>query len=475
MQSKQVAQKETFVVDSFGTKYQLIKSIGEGGQGKVLTTAHPNMLVKISRGIKQQDVLKQRRSQIERVIRSPLRDLRIALPSAVLSLPSQVGYVMELMDGLEPLSEQIERIYTEDGLSVQKYRDTGSLSRRLLILKELAETLAKLHGRGYAFGDLSPSNIFISKSVDYHQVWLIDSDNISISEQLNDSQFYTPGYGAPEIIRGESGSNTCTDSWSFAVIALQILAHIHPYNSGIAVEDEEPEVAEEQSAQGEYPWIFDEEDDSNEWAGSGIPILEFINSDLASLFQRCFSLSRIHDGIIERPSMAEWHLELHKIIQLLLKCQNPDCYSDFVAQRGAKTCPFCDSKLAEDQYLHMSLWGYDSENMLGQSHLYKTDEELYISQNQEKPLYIEPYSIFDIDELKAWCSLKVINDCVEITPHEDKGVYIFNSAFSKFIPVNRKQILRKSSSGEKRSVYLTHSSLVSDVKALDGLYWRIEW
>lgn len=40
MQSKQVAQKEKFVVDSFGTKYQLIKSIGEGGQGKVLETDH---------------------------------------------------------------------------------------------------------------------------------------------------------------------------------------------------------------------------------------------------------------------------------------------------------------------------------------------------------------------------------------------------------------------------------------------------
>jgi hypothetical protein len=48
---------------------------------------------------------------------------------------------MELMDGLEPLSAQIERIYSLDGqLDIIKYRDTGSFARRLLILKELAET-----------------------------------------------------------------------------------------------------------------------------------------------------------------------------------------------------------------------------------------------------------------------------------------------------------------------------------------------
>jgi DNA-binding helix-hairpin-helix protein with protein kinase domain len=60
------------------------------------------------------------------------------------------------------------------------YRDTGSFGRRLQILKQLAETLAKLHGRGLAFGDLSPNNIFVSQSVEHHQVWLIDADNIHL-------------------------------------------------------------------------------------------------------------------------------------------------------------------------------------------------------------------------------------------------------------------------------------------------------
>jgi serine/threonine protein kinase len=98
--------------------------------------------------------------------------------------------------------------------------------------------------------------------------------------------FILKGYAAPELIRKESGNNTQTDAWSFAVIALQLLANIHPFNNGIAVQDEEPEIAEEKSERGEFPWIFDTEDDSNEWSGVGFPIIRMLN-------QRLFNFSTL--------------------------------------------------------------------------------------------------------------------------------------------------------------------------------------
>lgn len=92
-------------------------------------------------------------------MRLPLRDLKIALPLSLLQSKNVQGaYVMELMDGLESLSTQIENIQKNgQQLDMFLYRDTDGFGRRLQILKQLAETLAKLHGRGLAFGDLSPN------------------------------------------------------------------------------------------------------------------------------------------------------------------------------------------------------------------------------------------------------------------------------------------------------------------------------
>ena len=188
--------QKRIVKDLQGSTYVLLEKIGEGGQGTVLKTDQVNLVVKIT-NVLPEIQLKEVRKQFKHVMRLPLRDLKIALPLSLLTLKNRAGYVMELMDGLEPLSAQIERIYNLDGqLDIIKYRDTGSFARRLLILKELAETLAKLHGKGLAFGDLSPNNFFVSTSIEHHQVWLIDADNIHYAEQSNQHHFYTRGYAA---------------------------------------------------------------------------------------------------------------------------------------------------------------------------------------------------------------------------------------------------------------------------------------
>ena len=161
------------VFDSKKTPYTLQKKLGEGGQGIVVTTDHPNIVVKISKPLSN-DELERQRMKIKKVMRANLRSLNIARPLDMLQLKSRVGYVMELMDGLESLENTLDKfsILTDDGnLNLDVYRNTGGFKRRILILKELASTLAKLHGRGMAYGDLSPNNIFISKSALYTTIF----------------------------------------------------------------------------------------------------------------------------------------------------------------------------------------------------------------------------------------------------------------------------------------------------------------
>ena len=71
-------QKRKIVQDMQGATYTLIEKIGEGGQGMVLKTDHPNIVVKISMPLEKE--VEHARNQIKKIMRLPLRDLKIALP-----------------------------------------------------------------------------------------------------------------------------------------------------------------------------------------------------------------------------------------------------------------------------------------------------------------------------------------------------------------------------------------------------------
>ena len=129
-------------------------------------------------------------------MRQPLDGLPIAHPLALVTQP-QPGYVMELMDGLIPMTDLLqvatEALMADEGLS--GFIKTGGLLRRLKMLARLARILAELHGRGLAYGDLSPENVFVSRSLEFAEVWLIDADNISSQSYESQNGLYTPDYG----------------------------------------------------------------------------------------------------------------------------------------------------------------------------------------------------------------------------------------------------------------------------------------
>lgn len=238
MSSPTTQKKNRTVIDSFGQDYELTGKLGEGGQGIVCTTNFPNVLVKIARK-SSPEKLNNWLNKIDRLMRAPLNGLPIARPLARIVKP-QPGYVMELMDGLVQLSklmqESIDALHEDIGL--QKYINQGGIVRRLRILARLARTLAELHARGLAYGDLSPANLFVSRSIEHAEVWLIDSDNIDSQSQDSAHGVYTPDYGAPEILRRESGNNSLTDSWSFAILAYNLLIMAHPLKGDMVLEGE---------------------------------------------------------------------------------------------------------------------------------------------------------------------------------------------------------------------------------------------
>lgn len=346
--------KKRTVQDRQGATYELTGKLSEGGQGIVCRTQFSGVLVKVGRFAVDDSRTKTWFQHIEWVSRLPLEALKIARPQTLIVKP-RLGYVMELMDGLVSLSEVLEESVTamHDGRGLRGFIDSGGLAKRLRLLERLCATLSKLHGRGLAYGDLSPGNIFVSRSKEHAEVWLIDCDNISLLSREGGQKIYTPDYGAPEIMRGESGINSLTDSWSVAVIAFQLMTLLHPLK-GDFVADGEPEV-EERALRGETAWVDDPDDDSNQ-SSKGLPRDLVLTKELQGLFQQCFGPGRIDPGA--RPTLAEWRAGFEAAAAMLMTCHGDDaCGSSFYYNRG-RLCPFCDRIQDENAHLLMTHYVY---------------------------------------------------------------------------------------------------------------------
>lgn len=342
LSTTRMKNKKQTVQDEFGGVYELRGKLAEGGQGIVLSTDIPNLLVKVSRWPDGDPRTQDWRKQVEALQRMPVAEegLPVVMPRARIVKP-RAGYVMELIDGLIPLElllkESIESFAS--GLGLQGFVSSGGLARRVRLLARLARVLAQLHGQGLAHGDISPKNVFVSKSHDQGEVWLIDCDNLTYAVKGSSLQIYTPDYGAPEIIRGEAGISTYTDVWSFAVIAFQLLVQLHPFKGGEMVDqDSDLEAA---ALRGELPWI-DHQVDVRNRSDLGIERDYVLTPVLIELFDRCFRLGIQEPEI--RPVMAEWAEALEAASATQVLCHDAvGCGSTFYWNKTLQ-CPFCDTQ-----------------------------------------------------------------------------------------------------------------------------------
>jgi|GEM_PF-1751168 len=346
------------VIDEHGERFALEpEPLGVGGQGAVFRCkTNPSVAVKLvldgaGRPLRREDggvvdEISARISngiEIVRTLDLP-DDVGIALPAS--RLEQHVGYTMTLLEDMAPIQQLIAPGGCEDLAAF--YAEGGGLKRRLVLLTKLARQLARVHGRGITYVDLSPQNVFISTDPLYDELWLIDPDNMRYSVNLRET-VYTPFYGAPEIVRGDIGATTLSDRFSFAALAYKVLCQRDAF-LGARVEDvgwDEAEVDEDlelKAQRGAFPWVEDPADDSN-YAENGIPASWLLPDSIIGLFQRAFGSDEAHgegrDKPGQRPSLVEWFDVLTREAMMLFTCPNCKNTRHIYANRGA--CTWCDS------------------------------------------------------------------------------------------------------------------------------------
>jgi hypothetical protein len=355
------------LVDQYGNVHCLGDEIARGGQGVVFRARDGDLAIKqplTPSGQPDKDAKLSERFQLIRLLPMPPR-IPVSLPLAILR--DEPGYVMRLLSGMKSfgafdLDGKTQRALEgrtlppwlkkvpdrEMALRLMHYADTGSTRHRLFALAKCASILARLHSAGLVYGDISTNNAFIEEKPG-GDVWLIDADNMRFELPSGGASLYTPGYGAPEIVRVADFSRPRSDCWAFATMAFKTLALCHPFIGRKVLEPEDDEggwdaepVAEgspgdlyEQAYAGFFPFVDDEDDDSNE-GGDGLPRTLVATPELRRLFQETFGAGREHPH--RRPTMAFWALELTRTFDRSLEC--PECkMSHFADDHGQ--CPYC--------------------------------------------------------------------------------------------------------------------------------------
>lgn len=116
----------------------------------------------------------------------------------------------------------------------KRYNNRIPVKRSLNILKEISETMKKLHQSGYLYCDVSPNNIFLLEGdtaavfIDFGSAVENDGEDIETEEFIA----ATPGYRAPEIVGdGLRVIGESSDIYSIVVLFYEMISG-HPFFSG---------------------------------------------------------------------------------------------------------------------------------------------------------------------------------------------------------------------------------------------------
>jgi serine/threonine protein kinase len=204
-------------------------------------------------------------------------------------------------------------------------------------LAKLAEVLAQLHGRAIAYGDPSPNNVLVSEAVDHAEVFLIDSDNLTVTSNPGHG-VYTPFYGAPEVVRREAGVSTLSDAHGFAVLAFEALSLAHPL-VGDAVAAGDPDL-ESSALAGEMPWIDAPTSDENR-CSTGFPRELVLTRRLRELSEATFGAGLRNPA--QRPGISSWAEHLRHAEDLTVRCRS--CASTYYGTTDE--CVWCGEPRGE--------------------------------------------------------------------------------------------------------------------------------
>ena len=324
---------------SSGTKsYEVIKEIGEGGQGKVYLVKSDsekyalkwyNLSMSTAEQYEAIQILLEKGSPSEKFI----------WPLEICEGESEhnFGYIMPLID---------LRRYTK----LTNYFSGDTEVKRLEIIIDICMRIAnafyELHLNGLCYRDISFGNIFVN--FDSGDVLICDNDNVTIDNLKNVEDIWgTSGFVASELVRGESPPSTETDLYSLSVVLFRMLNLQHPLQGRREFEVEITSYESELELYGNNPiFIYDPIDASNRPVEGHKDIANFYwpyyPLEIKELFTEAFTI-----GLAEpykRIRESVWIKALGRLRSQIGYCYSCDSQL-FIDKSIDMICPKCNKEI----------------------------------------------------------------------------------------------------------------------------------
>ena len=211
--------------------YRLLRQVGEGSGGEVFEAARPGSDVRFALKVFRHGSGRSRRLQ------RAMREIDVTIDLRLPRVPRV--YEHGEHDGqLYVVSEYI------DGESIDAYCTKCELDtrQRVLLLRDVAMSVHRLHERGVIHRDIKPSNVIVDRN---GEPWIIDlgvamllGESVHATLTSEGVPVGTPAFMAPEQARGERAMiSTRSDVYSLGALACFILTDHTPHDVDTALHE----------------------------------------------------------------------------------------------------------------------------------------------------------------------------------------------------------------------------------------------
>ena len=304
--------KETVTTQATNQKCRIEKFLGGGGQGEVYRADLDGVPVAVKWYFSTSATVAQR-AALEELIRLGAPDNRFLWPLDLLSGHGieGFGYVMALRD-----------VRFKGIVDLMKRRVEPSFRSLAKAGCQLAESYLRLHSKGLCYRDISFGNVFFDPNTG--DILICDNDNVGVNNGQPSGILGTPGFMAPEVVRGEARPGTQTDLFSLSVLLFYMFMVHHPLEGKKEAEIKCFDLPAKNRLYGSEPvFIFDPVNDTNRPVrGFHDNVLEFwplYPEFFQALFTRAFT-NGIRDPEHGRVRESEWRAAMVKLADSIFHC-----------------------------------------------------------------------------------------------------------------------------------------------------------
>lgn len=298
----------------------------------------------------QDMVIKGRPSNLSRVDK-----VKFLWPVDFIQNDRSFGYVMEYINTKHLYNYEDVLLHGANGRAKWDHLMLCQMSIKLL------KGFYALHSAGYCYMDISRDNLSFDKD---NNIFVFDPDNIQVNDpdridatKCGSSVSGTPGFIAPEILKGINNPNTKTDLWQIAVFLFLLWVKHHPFDGELVLNDDR--YNDMNLLCTEPHFIFDEKYPDN-YVGEDKDNFGYVNAwwqitpkPIRDVFTEAFT-----KGVdpLYRVYEAKWVNAINTIMASeLTEC--PHC--GMHVNKYAPICMYCFQKLPEakrqeEEHIHAS-------------------------------------------------------------------------------------------------------------------------